>query len=109
MPVGTTLIVSPTAADDVSIHETSHMRVVFNRETRSLTEPRAHLHTASTEVYLVVAGTLTLEVESERIVLASHQACTIPPGVPHRILESSEGVEAVVIRSPAIADRIPDD
>jgi len=106
IPPGTTFIVSPERGPDPLTHQSDALRVVFNRKTEGIFEKAAHFHTRSTEVYLVILGELTLELQGEQVTLRDHQSCTIPPGVPHRIVGSSPTVEAVVIRAPAVADRV---
>lgn len=106
IPPGTTTIVSPTATTENPAHRSNQLRVVYNRTPTDLAEPQRHLHTESTEVYLVFQGELVLEVADEQVTLRDHEVCTVGPMTPHRIINSSPQLEAVVIRAPGSPDRV---
>jgi mannose-6-phosphate isomerase-like protein (cupin superfamily) len=65
-----------------------------------------HMHTISDECFIVLVGTLVVEVEGERFTLGPREFCCFPAGVYHAILEVRPPVETLMIRAPSIEDNV---
>lgn len=63
--------------------------------------PGTHLHTDSDEAYIVLSGTMVLEVAGERVVVATGEVCFIPSGVVDAVVRVETPVQVLVIRAPA--------
>ena len=68
-----------------------------------------HYHERAHQFFFVLSGSATLEVEDQRLMLGPQQGLSIPPNVPHRLLnETQEDLWFIVISSPmSHGDRIP--
>jgi mannose-6-phosphate isomerase-like protein (cupin superfamily) len=64
-----------------------------------------HYHRRCTEVYLILEGTGTLELNDDAVEVAPGTVIYIEPGTRHRLF-SPEGVRTVVFGVPAL---LPDD
>jgi mannose-6-phosphate isomerase-like protein (cupin superfamily) len=56
------------------------------------------------EYYLVLKGTLEVEVENERYTLRPMQMLAVPPGKCHMIVDWSGPIEYLTIRAPVSTD-----
>ncbi len=67
-----------------------------------------HYHERAHQFFFVLSGEATLEVEDKKVVLGSQQGLSIPPKVPHRLLnEAKQDVSFIVVSSPlSHGDRI---
>jgi len=50
---------------------------------------KLHLHRHATQVFYILRGEATFEIEGQRIKAVSGESLTIRPGEPHRILNES--------------------
>lgn len=68
-----------------------------------------HYHEKAHQFFFVLSGAATLEIMDERMVLGPHQGISVPPNVPHRLLnETDQDLSFIVISSPTShGDRIP--
>jgi mannose-6-phosphate isomerase-like protein (cupin superfamily) len=66
-----------------------------------LAKEREHSHkTPIEERYLVLKGTLTVQVEKEKIILKPMQILCVPPEKSHRVIDYSLPTQIIVIRTP---------
>lgn len=85
----------------------SERRQIYWRRSDDLSvEDRPHAHRESDEAYVVLAGSLTLEVEGWAHVVGPGEFAFVPAGVAHRIAALGQPVEALVIRAPGRADKV---
>ncbi len=76
------------------------LSVIHERMPPGTAETR-HYHERARQLFFVLSGTATLEVDGVRETLSPQQALEVPPGVPHQIFNESDGdVEFVVISQP---------
>lgn len=66
-------------------------------------DARMHLHHRSYEIYYVLNGEGTLEVDDKIIAVARGTAVLIPPGKRHKAVSIKE-LEVLVIMSPPMAE-----
>lgn len=65
---------------------------------------RRHYHAASEEIYLVVEGAGTLEVDGETCEVGPGDAILIPPGAWHELTAGADDVRLLCCCVPAYAD-----
>ena len=67
-----------------------------------------HYHGQAHQFFFVLSGEATLEIENEKVVLGPQQGLSVPPKVPHRLLnEAGQEVSFIVVSSPmSHGDRI---
>lgn len=68
-------------------------------------EPRLHAHTRGDELFVVLAGTLVVEVGGEERRVGPRQWCHFGVGVFHRIVRAEGPLEALVVRAPSVDDK----
>ena len=51
--------------------KSEHLQIVFNNTAEPWSDGRAHAHTRSDEVYIVIEGSMNIEVEGVLVVVAS--------------------------------------
>lgn len=67
-----------------------------------------HYHEKAHQFFFVLSGVATLEFKGQRLVLGPQQGVSIPPTVPHRLLnETQADLSFIVVSSPmSHGDRI---
>ena len=65
------------------------------------TREQRHWHARALQVFYVLAGTLTLEIEGVRHQLGPRSGIELPPGMAHQALnETTDDVDFLVISTP---------
>lgn len=78
----------------------SFLPIAVGYATMGIDEP--HLHTQTTEIYLVARGTSSIRVEQETIMLSAGDIIIVEPGEAHTFLESSSDYFHFVIHTPSL-------
>lgn len=67
-----------------------------------------HYHEKAHQFFFVLSGEATLEIRDKKMVLGPHQGVSVPPNVPHRLLnETNQDLSFIVVSSPmSHGDRI---
>ena len=68
-----------------------------------------HKHLQSDECFVVLCGTLIVEVNGERFSIGPREFCCFPAGLYHNIVEIHPPVETLMIRAPSINDKVYQD
>jgi len=64
------------------------------------------MHAQSDECFIVLNGSLLVEVEGERVVVGPREFCCFPSGVYHAIIEVETPAETLMIRAPSVNDKV---
>ncbi len=60
-----------------------------------------HYHNHAHQFFFVLSGEATLEIDDHRRVLHSQQGISVPPGLPHRLVnEANQDLTFIVISAP---------
>jgi mannose-6-phosphate isomerase-like protein (cupin superfamily) len=86
--------------------QSERLQILWNNSDHSWADSGQHLHTDSDEVYIVLKGTIVLEIEDERLTVSAGEVCFIPSGSFHAIVAVETPVQSLVIRAPAIQDKV---
>jgi mannose-6-phosphate isomerase-like protein (cupin superfamily) len=88
--------------------KTDGLSVIVERMPPGTSEQR-HLHERARQVFLVLAGTASFEVDGVVETLLPGEAVDVPPGVPHMMMNrSGSDLEFVVVSAPkSHGDRLP--
>ena len=65
-----------------------------------------HKHLESDECFIVLRGSLVVEVEGKRFTVGPREFCCFPAGVYHAVVAVEPPVETLMIRAPSIEDKI---
>lgn len=90
---------------DIAFHS-DRLQIWYNNTAEGWRDPDPHAHQDSDECFVVLRGTLVLEVEDERITVGPREFCCFPRGVYHSILKVHPPVESLMIRAPSIDDKV---
>jgi mannose-6-phosphate isomerase-like protein (cupin superfamily) len=81
------------------------LQINYFNTNKSWDDPLPHAHQESDECYLVLSGSVILEVEGERVTLGPREFCCLSSGTYHQIVEVHSPIECLIIRGPSIADK----
>lgn len=60
-----------------------------------------HYHEKAHQFFYILSGEATIEIKDKKFVLGSKEGISVPPNVPHRLLnEGSQDLSFIVISSP---------
>jgi mannose-6-phosphate isomerase-like protein (cupin superfamily) len=68
-------------------------------------DPGPHLHEASDEVYVVLDGSIDVQVENDTIRVGPDEALVVGAGVVHSLVAVQHPARGLSIRGPSIADK----
>jgi mannose-6-phosphate isomerase-like protein (cupin superfamily) len=88
------------ASDGWHLVKDAELSVIHERMPPSAKEIR-HYHKQAKQIFFVLSGTATLEIAGEREVLRKHEGAEVLPGVPHQMINESDGeIEFLVVSQP---------
>lgn len=105
LPDYSTLLSGHTPPDTVGFRS-ERLQIWYNHTTTGWIDPQPHAHEASDEIFVVLQGRLTVEVEGERLTVGPREFCCFPRGVFHAIVAVEPPVESLMIRAPSVADKV---
>ena len=83
-----------------------HIQIYYRRGDDLSVDERSHAHRTSDEFFIVLSGSIVLDVEGEELIVGPRQSCHFPSGVFHRIVEVVQPLEARVVRAPSVDDKV---
>lgn len=93
----------PTGAD---CFPSGNVQIIHNHRDRSWRDATAHAHGRSDEIYIVLQGTMTIEVEGEPVPVAAGEYLCIGAGTRHRVLGAEVPHRSFIVRGPSVRDKI---
>ena len=91
---------------DQQSFKSEHLQIVFNNTAEPWCDDRAHAHSRSDEVYIVIEGSMNVEIEGVLVVVASGEYLCVPKGAQHQLVGISTPVKSFVIRAPSVEDKV---
>jgi mannose-6-phosphate isomerase-like protein (cupin superfamily) len=64
-----------------------------------------HKHLNSDECFIVLKGSMVVDVDGDQFTLNAGEFCCFPAGIYHKIHEVHPPIETLIIRSPSIDDK----
>ena len=83
-----------------------HIQIYYRRGDDLSVDERSHAHRVSDEFFVVLSGSIVLDVEGEEVIVGPRQSCHFPVGVFHRIVDVFQPLEVLVIRAPSADDKV---
>jgi mannose-6-phosphate isomerase-like protein (cupin superfamily) len=107
LPHYSTLLSGHTPPNEVGF-QSQQLQIWFNHTDESWvgSGEKSHMHTESDECFVVLKGSLIVEVEGKRIEINEREFCCFPAGTYHAIIEVRSPVETLTIRAPSINDKV---
>jgi len=105
LPDYSTLLCGHSPPDDVGFRSQA-LQIWYNHQDDPWQDGPAHAHTESDECFIVLKGSLVVQVEDKQHTIGPREFCCFSSGVFHRILEVHAPVETLMIRSPSKDDKV---
>jgi mannose-6-phosphate isomerase-like protein (cupin superfamily) len=105
LPDYSTLLSGRTPRDDVGFCS-EQLQIWYNNTTEAWADPAPHKHLESDECFIILHGSVVVEVEGERFTVGPREFCCFPRGVYHSLIEAHPPVESFMLRAPSIDDKI---
>ncbi|HEX4202731.1 MAG TPA: hypothetical protein VHZ51_00710 [Ktedonobacteraceae bacterium] len=104
LPHFSTLLAGPTPRNELGFRS-DRLQINYFNTDKSWSDPLPHAHQASDECYLVLCGSLVLEVEGEQITIGPREFCCLPQGTYYQVVKVHPPVECLILRGPTGADK----
>ena len=105
LPDFSTLLSGRWPPDDVGF-QSERLWIWYNHTGEGWSDPQPHAHRESDECFIVLQGSLEVEVEGQRYTVGPREFCCFPAGFFHWIVAVHPPVEAIMLRSPLVDDKI---
>ena len=107
LPEHSTLLAGRIPPDAIGF-QSGQLQIWYNHTDQSWVGAgeKAHMHTLSDECFVVLRGSLVVEVAGQRYTIGPRAFCCFPAGLYHAIVEVHPPVETLMIRAPSIDDKI---
>jgi mannose-6-phosphate isomerase-like protein (cupin superfamily) len=105
LPDYSTLLSGPVPPDDVGFGS-ERLQIWYNNTGDGWADPLPHAHGESDECFVVLRGSLVVEVEGQRHTISPREFCCFPAGVYHSVVAVQPPAETLMIRAPAKPDKV---
>ncbi len=100
-----TILSGHTPPDEVGFRS-DQLQILYNHTDVAWSDSGLHKHTESDECFVVLKGSLEVEVEGVRHLIGEREFCCFPAGVYHAVVAVGPPVETLMIRAPSINDKV---
>ncbi len=105
LPGYSTLLSGRVVRDAVGF-QSDRLQIWYNNTLDKWMDSGQHAHAESDECFIVLRGTLVVEVEGTRWTVGPREFCCFPRGVFHAVVEVHPPVESLMIRAPSVSDKV---
>jgi mannose-6-phosphate isomerase-like protein (cupin superfamily)/GNAT superfamily N-acetyltransferase len=107
LPDYSTLLSGHTPPDEFGF-PSSQLQIWYNNTGKSWVGDgeRPHKHLQSDECFIVLRGSLVVEVDGRRFTIGPREFCCFPAGQYHAIVEVHPPLETLMIRAPSVDDKV---
>lgn len=105
LPDFSTLLVGPVPPDEVGF-PSDRLQIWYNHTEEAWADPLPHAHQDSDECFIILQGSIVVEVEGERFTIGPRAFCCFPRGVYHQVVEVHPPAETFMLRAPAGNDKV---
>jgi mannose-6-phosphate isomerase-like protein (cupin superfamily) len=105
LPEYSTLLMGRAPRDAMGC-ASERLQIWYNHGSGTWRDPQPHAHQQSDECFIVLRGSLVVEVEGQRVTIGPREFCCFPAGVYHAVVEVSPPFETLMIRAPSIEDKL---
>jgi mannose-6-phosphate isomerase-like protein (cupin superfamily) len=85
--------------------QSDRLQIWFNDTDTGWTDAQPHAHRDSDEVFVVLEGTVVVEVNGERVNICAGEFCCFPTGVVHSVVATEPPLRTLMLRAPSIDDK----
>ena len=94
------------APPDELCFKSDHLLLLCNNSDIPWVDPAPHVHRESDEAYMVLRGTIALNIGQDRVIVSAGEICFVPAGVAHAVVNVEVPYRGFVIRAPALSDKV---
>lgn len=105
LPNYSTLLAGRLPPDEIGF-QSDRLQIWYNHTTEAWVDPLPHAHRESDECFIILQGSVLVEVEGERFTVGPREFCCFPIGVYHQIVEVHPPAETLMLRAPSISDKV---
>jgi len=107
LPDYSTLLSGHSPPDDIGF-TSNQLQIWFNKTNESwIGEGEiSHMHKMSDECFIVLQGSLDVDVEGDLFTIKAGEFCCFPAGIYHSVKEIHLPIETLMIRAPSIEDKV---
>lgn len=105
LPDFSTLLTGRAPPDEVGF-TSQKLQIWYNNSDEPWQDDGLHAHLESDECFIVLKGSLTVQVEDEVYTVMAGEFCCFPVGVYHAVLGVETPAETFMIRAPSLSDKI---
>lgn len=100
-----TVLSGHTPPDELGFRS-AQLQILYNRTDVAWFDPGLHKHTESDECFIVLKGSLEVDVEGVRHHIGERKFCCFPAGVYHAVVVVETPTETLMIRAPSVQDKV---
>ncbi len=104
LPDHSTLLSGRVPPDETGFHS-DRLQIWYNNTDQAWVDPGPHLHHDSDECFIMLRGSIVVEVEGERHTVGPREFCCFPRGVAHWVVAAHPPLESLMIRAPSVDDK----
>lgn len=105
LPDFSTVLSGHTPRDEVGF-TSQKLQIFYNNTDIPWQDTGLHAHEESDECFIVLKGSLTVEVAGERHLISAGEFCCFPVGIYHAVVEVETPAETFMIRVPSVSDKV---
>lgn len=105
LPDFSTLLSGHTPPNEIGFRS-EKLQIWYNNTQENWSDTAPHMHSGSDECFIVLKGSIVVEVEGERFTVGPREFCCFPAGVYHSLVEHSTPLESLMIRAPSVNDKV---
>lgn len=105
LPAHSTLLSGHSPPDETGF-QSHRLQIWYNNTHDRWQDPHPHAHEESDECFIVLRGTIVVEVEGQRVLVGPGEFCCFPRGIYHAVVDVHPPVESLMIRAPSVADKV---
>jgi len=105
LPDHSALLAGQTPPDEIGF-PSGRLQIWFNNTETPWSDTGLHAHQDSDECFVVLRGTLIVDVEGKRLTIGPREFCCFPRGAFHAVVEVVPPVESLMIRAPSVNDKV---
>jgi len=105
LPDHSTLLAGRVPPDEVGF-QSDRLQIWYNHTEDAWVDSLPHAHRESDECFIILRGSVVVEVEGERFTIGPREFCCFPRGVYHQVVSVSPPAETLMLRAPAVSDKV---
>lgn len=104
LPSSSDLLAGREPPSDVG-WQSDELQIWFNNTSEPWADPGSHVHDNSDEIFIVLEGSLLVEVGGEERFIRAGEFCCFRKGTSHSVISVTTPVKTFMVRAPSIDDK----